>query len=126
MAIVPSWYLPLSTFQLNMVRQRKDGDSLERLDGSKPTWKVGLDVWLMWVCLHASCVLAFLTHKFHHSPPLTVIHLAAQQTQRCDYKCDVLDASKGSVKAQKPFNATFNLTFAGNPNLSLGALHDGG
>ncbi|TNM88452.1 hypothetical protein fugu_004706 [Takifugu bimaculatus] len=25
--------------KLNMVRQRKDGDSLERLDGSKPTWK---------------------------------------------------------------------------------------
>ncbi|CAF96820.1 unnamed protein product [Tetraodon nigroviridis] len=26
-----------------MVRQRKDGDSLERVDGSKPTWKVCLD-----------------------------------------------------------------------------------
>lgn len=34
------------TLQLNMVRQRKDGDSLERTDGSKPTWKVFLAVWL--------------------------------------------------------------------------------
>ncbi|XP_029682967.1 liprin-alpha-4 isoform X8 [Takifugu rubripes] len=31
--------LASTTQELNMVRQRKDGDSLERLDGSKPTWK---------------------------------------------------------------------------------------
>lgn len=42
MFIVRFRYLPLSTFQLNVVRQKKDGDSLERVDGSKPTWKVCL------------------------------------------------------------------------------------
>ncbi|XP_033939149.1 liprin-alpha-4 isoform X9 [Pseudochaenichthys georgianus] len=31
--------LTASTQELNTVRQRKDGDSLERTDGSKPTWK---------------------------------------------------------------------------------------
>ncbi|XP_047188825.1 liprin-alpha-4 isoform X1 [Scophthalmus maximus] len=31
--------LATTTQELNMVRQRKDGDSLERTDGSKPTWK---------------------------------------------------------------------------------------
>lgn len=72
-AIVPFWYLPLSTFQLNMVRQRKDGDSLERLDGSKPTWKVCLDAWLI---LSRVC-WCFRRHKLHHSHRLTVIHLAA-------------------------------------------------
>uniref|UniRef100_A0A1A8I9P3 Protein tyrosine phosphatase, receptor type, f polypeptide (PTPRF), interacting protein (Liprin), alpha 4 n=1 Tax=Nothobranchius kuhntae TaxID=321403 RepID=A0A1A8I9P3_NOTKU len=31
--------LASTTQELNMVRQRKDGDSAERSDGSKPTWK---------------------------------------------------------------------------------------
>ncbi|XP_023279247.1 liprin-alpha-2-like [Seriola lalandi dorsalis] len=31
--------LAATTQELNMVRQRKDGDSVERTDGSKPTWK---------------------------------------------------------------------------------------
>ncbi|XP_068171483.1 liprin-alpha-4 [Antennarius striatus] len=31
--------LSTTTQELNMVRQRKDGDSVERTDGSKPTWK---------------------------------------------------------------------------------------
>uniref|UniRef100_A0A668AVG0 PTPRF interacting protein alpha 4 n=1 Tax=Myripristis murdjan TaxID=586833 RepID=A0A668AVG0_9TELE len=31
--------LAATTQELNMVRQRKDGDSMERTDGSKPTWK---------------------------------------------------------------------------------------
>uniref|UniRef100_A0A668VMH9 Liprin-alpha CC2 domain-containing protein n=1 Tax=Oreochromis aureus TaxID=47969 RepID=A0A668VMH9_OREAU len=31
--------LATTTQELNMVRQRKDGDSVERTDGSKPTWK---------------------------------------------------------------------------------------
>lgn len=35
------------------------------------------------------------------------------------FRCDVFDASNGSVNAQKPFNATFNVTFAENSNLSL-------
>lgn len=30
-----------------MVRQRKDGDSVERTDGSKPTWKVFLAVFVL-------------------------------------------------------------------------------
>lgn len=36
--------LATTTQELNMVRQRKDGDSVERTDGSKPTWKVFLAV----------------------------------------------------------------------------------
>lgn len=50
--IVAFCYLLLSTFQLNMVRQRKDSDSLERVDGSKPTWKVCLDVQLFFLASH--------------------------------------------------------------------------
>lgn len=45
-----------------MVRQRKEGDSLERVDGSKPTWKVCLDARLILLCLHVLSVLVFVSY----------------------------------------------------------------
>lgn len=63
MFIVPLRHLSLSTFQLNMVRQRKDGDSLERLDGSKPTWKVCVDARPTLSCLHVLFVLVIVSYR---------------------------------------------------------------
>lgn len=110
-----------------MVRQRKDGDSLERLDGSKPIWKVCLDVWLIlsaWpACVGVydgtNSIILIAPQSFiglHNRPKDAIINVYLLHRFRCD----------GSVNAQKTFNATFNVTFAENSNLSLRALCDGG
>lgn len=50
-----------------MVRQRKDGDSLERVDGSKPTWKVCLGVRVILLRLHVPSVLVFVSYLCSHT-----------------------------------------------------------
>lgn len=62
-----------------MVRQRKDGESVERTDGSRPTWKVTAPLlWALFLCLHIALCLSgcrapplcflFLSHiKFTHA-----------------------------------------------------------
>lgn len=56
-----------------MVRQRKDGDSLERVDGSKPTWKVCLDVRPILSCLHVLSVLVFVSYLCFTQESLTLL-----------------------------------------------------
>lgn len=82
----------------------------------------GRSVWVCGCCLPVPNSIILITYQLFiwpHNDPIDVYLLHR-------LRCDVFDASNGSVSAQKAFNATFNVAFAENSNLSRRALCDGG